>query len=257
MIGLAIALMVIGLVFGFVIPWVGIVVGLVGALLFIAFVTGFGRRAARRAPRLGTTNAGARLAPPVVRFSLLNRIGRSSSGAAAGPQPVFRRAPSPGALRRERRAIVKAREERIRHLGGLTLEMYRRSSFRDELLIEQCREIVALEDRLRELDSMLEAVATARRAPATCECGAPVPWGSHFCANCGRPVGAEPVVACEGCGHPLSADAHFCAQCGRPVETSDERAGGRAPSRSRSRAEPKSRPAIDETILHSADPWER
>ena len=38
--------------------------------------------------------------------------------------------------------------------------MYRRSSFRDQLLIEQCREIVALEERLRELDSMLEAVAT-------------------------------------------------------------------------------------------------
>ena len=148
---------------------------------------------------------------------------------------------------------MKAREERIRHLGGLTLEMYRRSSFRDQLLIEHCREIVALEDRLRELDSMLEAVATARRAPTTCECGAPVPWGSHFCANCGRPVGAEAVVACEGCGHPLSADATFCAHCGRPVETSDE-------------AEPKAssapKPATeespaDETILHSSDPWER
>jgi LytS/YehU family sensor histidine kinase len=45
-VGLAIALMVIGLVFGFVIPWVGIVVGLVGALLFVALVTGFGRRPA-------------------------------------------------------------------------------------------------------------------------------------------------------------------------------------------------------------------
>ena len=46
MIGVAIALMVIGLVFGFVIPWIGIVVGLVGALLFIAFVGGFRRRTA-------------------------------------------------------------------------------------------------------------------------------------------------------------------------------------------------------------------
>ena len=46
MIGVAIALMVIGLVFGFVIPWVGIVVGLFGALLFIGLVTGFGRRPA-------------------------------------------------------------------------------------------------------------------------------------------------------------------------------------------------------------------
>ena len=46
MIGVAIALIVIGIVFGFVIPWVGIVVGIVGLLLFIAFVAGFGRRAA-------------------------------------------------------------------------------------------------------------------------------------------------------------------------------------------------------------------
>jgi Flp pilus assembly protein TadB len=46
MIGLAIALIVIGIILGFVIPWVGIVVGIVGLLLFIAFVTGFGRHAA-------------------------------------------------------------------------------------------------------------------------------------------------------------------------------------------------------------------
>ncbi len=52
MIGVAIALMVIGLVFGFVIPWVGIVFGLVGVLLFIALVTGFGRRATSDARRL-------------------------------------------------------------------------------------------------------------------------------------------------------------------------------------------------------------
>jgi hypothetical protein len=45
-IGVAIALMVIGLVFGFVIPWVGIVVGLAGALLFIGLLTGLGRRPA-------------------------------------------------------------------------------------------------------------------------------------------------------------------------------------------------------------------
>jgi predicted amidophosphoribosyltransferase len=60
-------------------------------------------------------------------------------------------------------------------------------------------------------------------------------------------VGAEPVVACQNCGHPLSADATFCAHCGRPVETSDE-------------AEPEPEAegsAVDETIMHSADPWER
>src|SRR5207237_5753396 len=121
---------------------------------------------------------------------------RSERASQDGPAPVVRRAPSPGALRRERRAILKAREQRIRDLGGLTLEMYRRSSFRDELLIEGCREIVALEERINDLDAMLAAVASARRAPTTCDCGAPVPWGSHFCANCGRPVGSPAGIPC-------------------------------------------------------------
>ena len=154
---------------------------------------------------------------------------------------------------------MKAREERIRHLGGLTLEMYRRSSFRDELLVEHCREIIALEERIHELDSMLQAVATARRAPTTCECGAPVPWGSHFCANCGRPVGGEPVVACEGCGHPLPADATFCAHCGRAVEASQAEAEAEAYADATPEPEPEPEPeqAADETFLRAADPWER
>jgi predicted amidophosphoribosyltransferase len=151
--------------------------------------------------------------------------------------------------------IVKAREERIHDLGGLTLEMYRRSDFRDQLLIEQCREIVELEQRLQELDSMLEAVATARRAPSTCECGAPVPWGSHFCANCGRPVGAEAVVACKGCGHPLPADASFCANCGRAADAGDE-TGPEAEAESEPEAEAQKQTA-DDTIFESLDPWER
>jgi hypothetical protein len=46
LIGLGIALIVIGIVWVFVIPWVGIVVGIVGLALFVAFVAGFGRRAA-------------------------------------------------------------------------------------------------------------------------------------------------------------------------------------------------------------------
>ena len=154
---------------------------------------------------------------------------------------------------------MKAREERIRHLGGLTLEMYRRSSFRDELLVEHCREVIALEERIHELDSMLQAVATARRAPTTCECGAPVPWGSHFCANCGRPVGGEPVVACEGCGHPLPADATFCAHCGRAVEASQAEAEAEAYADAAPEPEPEPEPeqAADETFLRAADPWER
>ena len=43
MIGLALAIIIVGLVFGFVIPWVGIVVGLVVLALFVVFLVGFGR----------------------------------------------------------------------------------------------------------------------------------------------------------------------------------------------------------------------
>jgi uncharacterized membrane protein YccC len=50
MIGLALAIIIVGIIFGFVIPWVGIVVGLVGIALFVAFLFGFGRRTSQRTP---------------------------------------------------------------------------------------------------------------------------------------------------------------------------------------------------------------
>ena len=50
MIGVALAIIIIGIIFGFVIPFVGIIVGIVGLLLLVAFVFGFGRRAARSGP---------------------------------------------------------------------------------------------------------------------------------------------------------------------------------------------------------------
>jgi membrane protease subunit (stomatin/prohibitin family) len=112
------------------------------------------------------------------------------------------------------------REERLRDLGGLMLEMFRRDQFRQDLLVERCEELVALDERLQELDTLLAASVSARRpAPAArCACGAPIVWGSHFCANCGRSVTATPpVVACTKCGSALSAEAKFCAVCGQPV----------------------------------------
>jgi len=45
-IGVAIALIVLGIVFLFLYPWVGIPVGLVGLLLAVLWVAGFERRAA-------------------------------------------------------------------------------------------------------------------------------------------------------------------------------------------------------------------
>ena len=112
------------------------------------------------------------------------------------------------------------REERLRDLGGLMFEMYRRDQFRQDLLVERCDELIALDERLQELDTLLAAAVSVRRVapPARCACGAPLPAGAHFCANCGRSVAAAPpVVACRRCGGALSAEAKFCASCGEGV----------------------------------------
>jgi hypothetical protein len=45
MIGVALALIVIGVVLLFLIPWVGLAAGIVGLLLAIGYVLGIGRRA--------------------------------------------------------------------------------------------------------------------------------------------------------------------------------------------------------------------
>jgi hypothetical protein len=167
--------------------------------------------------------------------SLLDRFRRRpvdapAQGADERPAMPQGRIPAPGALRRERRALVRTREERIRDLGGLMLEMYRRDQFRQDLLVEQCLEVVTIEERLREIDSLLEQVVTAQRKGlgVRCQCGAPILWGSHFCANCGRPVGQEPIVSCPSCSNALAADARFCPSCGAAAPEEPQARNGAA-----------------------------
>jgi uncharacterized membrane protein YccF (DUF307 family) len=47
MIGLGIALVILGIIFLFIIPWVGIPVGIIGLILAALYFVGFGRRAAQ------------------------------------------------------------------------------------------------------------------------------------------------------------------------------------------------------------------
>jgi uncharacterized membrane protein YccF (DUF307 family) len=47
-IGLGIAFIVVGVIFLFIIPWVGIPVGIVGLILAVLWLAGFGRRAVGR-----------------------------------------------------------------------------------------------------------------------------------------------------------------------------------------------------------------
>jgi hypothetical protein len=159
----------------------------------------------------------------VARPSLLARFRRTDERTLTSARPAGpprRTLPHPGQLRKERRALLRVREERLRDLGGLMLEMFRRDQFRQDLIVERCDELVSLDERLQELDTLLAAAVSVRRAApaARCECGAPLVWGSHFCANCGRPAAATPpVVGCPQCGSALAADAKFCAVCGKAI----------------------------------------
>ena len=109
-----------------------------------------------------------------------------------------RKPPAPAAteLRRERRALLLLREERLRDLGGLTLEMYRRDHFNEELILERCAELVAIEARVSEIDARLAgARGLRRRATAICSCGAPVLIGARYCPSCGAALlDAEPAA---------------------------------------------------------------
>jgi signal transduction histidine kinase len=140
----------------------------------------------------------------------------------AAPPPVRRPLPHPGQLRRERRALLQARGERIQDLGGLMLEMYRRDQFRQDLLVERCDELAELEERLAELDALLATSQAVRRPPAVrCACGTPIFRGSHFCAHCGRATNDRPVVPCSACGAALAADSRFCPACGASLPGSE------------------------------------
>jgi hypothetical protein len=106
---------------------------------------------------------------------------------AVPTEGIAPRRPHAGLLRRERRALGKARDDALRELGGLLVEMYRRGSFRDDLLAERAAGIVGIDARLAEIEELLH---TRGKAPR-CVCGAPILRGSRFCPNCGRSLGQE------------------------------------------------------------------
>jgi hypothetical protein len=105
---------------------------------------------------------------------------------ASNAQGIAPRRPHAGLLRRERRLLAKARQDALRDLGGLLVEMYRRGSFRDDLLSERAAVVVGIDARLAEIESLLHV----RRDIPRCECGAPILRGSRFCPSCGRDLQA-------------------------------------------------------------------
>src|SRR5215470_17059106 len=67
--------------------------------------------------------------------------------AAAEVEGIAARRPHAGMLRREQKVLLRAREAKLRDLGGLVVEMYRRGAFREALLEEACADAVGIDAR--------------------------------------------------------------------------------------------------------------
>ncbi len=107
---------------------------------------------------------------------------RRRTRADSSPPPPK---PAPASvLRRERKALLRLREQRLRDLGGLTVELYRQGAYREDLVAEQCAQLVGIEDRIATLEAALTRGAADRR----CACGTPILRGARFCPGCGRAV---------------------------------------------------------------------
>jgi hypothetical protein len=114
--------------------------------------------------------------------------------APQGPPP-----PPVNRLRRERRKLMREREELVFHLGGLAYELHRRDLLTSDVAQRRATAIMELDDAVHEIDAHLAAHDRARRA-----------------GRRGGVVVAEPVEvgACLVCRAPFIADARFCSQCG-------------------------------------------
>jgi len=120
--------------------------------------------------------------------------GVSAAGTPeGGSERATFRIPPTRDLKRERKALLEVREERLRDLGGLALEMYKRDRFNAGLVVERCAELVAIEARVQEIDALLDGTALVRRGGggAVCVCGAPILLGARYCATCGRQVAGD------------------------------------------------------------------
>lgn len=122
-------------------------------------------------------------------------------------------------LHDRRRRLVAARETTLRDLGGLMLEMYKRNRFREELLLDKCEEVLAVEVEIAHIDQRLFQLAppnaAGMRPIGRCECGSPIYPGQNFCGVCGRSFATLTMHrTCERCGGGLRPGDSFCATCG-------------------------------------------
>ncbi len=161
------------------------------------------RRLIPRRPAPASDVADAPTDPEVVAAAQRTQVivAAPSPDGATGLIPVAEGPPPPpvNRLRRERRKLMREREELVFHLGGLAYELHRRDLLTSEVAQRRATAIMKLDNAVHEIDTHLSAHDRARRA-----------------GRRGGVVVSEPVEvgACLVCRAPFISDARFCSQCG-------------------------------------------
>ena len=85
-------------------------------------------------------------------------------------------------MRRHLQELEELRQQRLRDLGGLALEMYRRDSFEARLLWDRAREVATIGEQAQRVQRGLEegltldqVEARERDAPGTAQLAPPAP----------------------------------------------------------------------------------
>lgn len=143
--------------------------------------------------------------------------GKSKGKKRKGPADRVSSAAAP--LQDRKRRLLTARDATLRDLGGLMLEMYKRNRFREELLLDKCEEILAIEVEVAHIDQRLfqlsPPTAAGVRPIGRCECSSPILPGQNFCGVCGRAFTTlTQSRVCTRCGAGLRPGDSFCASCG-------------------------------------------
>ena len=123
--------------------------------------------------------------------------------ATAEPLP----GPTKRALRRERQELLRLYQAQVNDLGGLVVEMARRGAHNAALVERRAADVVALEHRIGELDTLILTASQIRRG--------------HVPVAALPPALQPPAAAatpCERCHALLAPDANFCAYCGAARE---------------------------------------
>ncbi len=134
-----------------------------------------------------------------------------------------------GQARNSIKKLEKERERQFPALGAATYQAFLAGKIDERGLIEQCRSLQAIDEKIQQVQSRIaELQALARQPVATpvaaavagqaCpSCGTPVMGGMKFCGNCGREV-IQAGTSCPSCGASVAPGIKFCGECGAKIE---------------------------------------